>query len=127
MFPWLRLGQPLKCTGGISRELSNSCVPPFLMNSPTGYDAYCRGLAHLGRRSGKEAAEEFQKLLDNRGLLALSPYWGLAHLGLARAYAMSGDTDKARAMYREFLALWKDADADIPIFRQAKEEYAKLK
>ena len=97
------------------------------VSAPTAYGAYCRGLAHLGQRSGKEAAEEFQKLLDNRGLLALSPYWALAHLELARAYAMSGDTDKARAMYREFLALWKDADRDIPVFKQAKAEYAKLK
>jgi serine/threonine protein kinase/tetratricopeptide (TPR) repeat protein len=97
------------------------------VSAPTGYGAYCRGLAHLGQRSGKEAAEEFQKLLDNRGPLAFSPYWVLAHLGLARAYAMSGDTYKARAMYREFLVLWKDADPDIPVIKQAKEEYAKLK
>src|SRR5712692_792909 len=96
------------------------------VSAPTAYGAYCRGLAHLGRRSGKEAAEEFQKLLDNRGLLAISPYWNLAHLGLARAYAISGEMDKARAMYREFLALWKNADPDLPILKQAKAEYRKL-
>ena len=114
---------------GAVEQLRSTVLYEFAdgVSAPTAYSAYCRGLAHLGRRSGKEAAEEFQKLVDNRGLLALSPYWDLAHLGLARAYTMSGDTAKARAMYREFLALWKDADSDIPIFKQAKEEYAKLK
>jgi eukaryotic-like serine/threonine-protein kinase len=97
------------------------------VSAPTAYGAYCRGLAHLGRRSGKEAAEEFQKLLDNRGLLALSPYWNLAHLGLARGYAISGETDKARAMYGEFLALWKNADPDLPILKQAQAEYRELR
>jgi eukaryotic-like serine/threonine-protein kinase len=113
---------------GAVEELRSTVPYEFAdgVSAPTAYGAYCRGLAHLGRRSGKEAAEEFQKLLDNRGQLALSPYWNLAHLGLARAYALSGDTDKARAMYREFLALWKDADPEIPILKQAKAEYAKL-
>jgi len=113
---------------GAVEELRSTVPYEFAdgVSAPTAYGAYCRGFAHLGRRSGKEAAEEFQKLLDNRGQLALSPYWNLAHLGLARAYALSGDTDKARAMYREFLALWKDADPEIPILKQAKAEYAKL-
>jgi hypothetical protein len=57
----------------------------------------------------------------------ISPYWNLAHLSLARAYAMGGDTDKARGMYREFLALWKNADPDIPILLQAKKEYAEFR
>jgi tetratricopeptide (TPR) repeat protein len=76
---------------------------------------------------GSEAAAEFQKILDHRSLVWNFPLGALAHLGLARAYAMQGDTAKARAAYQDFLTLWKDADPDIPIFKQAKFEYAKLK
>jgi eukaryotic-like serine/threonine-protein kinase len=76
-------------------------------------------------RDGNRAAVEFQKFIDPRGLVVNS--WGaLARLGLARAYALQGDTAKARAAYQDFLTLWKDADPDIPILRQAKAEYAKL-
>jgi hypothetical protein len=73
-----------------------------------------------------EAAAEFQKILDHRGIVLNEPIGALAHLGLARAYAMQGDTAKAHAAYQDFLTLWKDADADIPIFIAAKAEYAKL-
>ncbi|HYA24975.1 MAG TPA: winged helix-turn-helix domain-containing protein [Terriglobales bacterium] len=90
----------------------------------TGMTAYYRGYAFLRMRSSKEAAAEFQKVLDHRG--AASFYWPLAHLGLARAYALSGDTDKSRAAYREFLDLWRDADPDVPLLKEAKAEYAKL-
>jgi cytochrome c-type biogenesis protein CcmH/NrfG len=75
---------------------------------------------------GKEAAAEFQKIIDHRGMVLNSPIGALAHLGLARAYAMQGDTAKARAAYQDFLTLWKDADPDIPILKEAKAEYAKL-
>lgn len=74
---------------------------------------------------GSEAAAEFQKFLDHRGLVANCPLAALAHLQLGRAYAM-GDTAKARAAYQDFLTLWKDADPDIPILKQAKTEYARL-
>jgi len=88
--------------------------------------AYIRGEAYLGAKQGSAAATEFQKLLDHRGLVANCWTGALAHLGLARAYAFSGDKAKARTAYQDFLALWKDADSDIPILKQAKAEYGKL-
>jgi hypothetical protein len=87
---------------------------------------YVRAAAHLSEQEGATAAREFQKLLDHRGLLWNCATGPLARLGLARAYAMQGDKAKARADYEEFLALWEDADPDIPIYKQAKVEYAKL-
>jgi hypothetical protein len=74
----------------------------------------------------KEAALEFQGILDRRHTVESTPVMALARLQLARAYVLQGDNDKARAAYRDFLALWKDADADIPILKQAKTDYAKL-
>ena len=76
---------------------------------------------------GSAAAAEFQKILDHRGLLWNCATGALAHLGLARAYVLLGDTVRAKADYQDFLALWKDADPDIPILIAAKAEYAKLK
>ena len=75
---------------------------------------------------GNRAAAEFQKFLDHRGLVGNFPWGALARLGLARAYAMQGDTAKTRTAYRDFVTLWKDADPDIPILKEAKAEYAKL-
>jgi len=91
------------------------------------YPVFVRGEAYLAAHQGKEAAAEFQKILDHRGIVLNEPIGALAHLGLARAYAMQGDTAKAKAAYQDFLTLWKDADLDIPILKQAKAEYAKLK
>jgi tetratricopeptide (TPR) repeat protein len=88
--------------------------------------AYVRGEAWLMLHDGNRAAAEFQKFIDHRGLVGNFPGGALARLGLARAYAFVGDTAKARAAYRDFLTLWKDADADIPILKEAKAEYAKL-
>jgi tetratricopeptide (TPR) repeat protein len=90
------------------------------------YPVYLRGQAYLMARQGKEAAAEFQKIIDHRGIVLNFPLGALAHLGLGRAYALQGDTAKARAAYQDFLSLWKDADPDIPILKQAKAEYAKL-
>ena len=86
-----------------------------------------RGQAYLGLRAGKEAAVEFQKILDHRGVSPTSFHWALAHLGSARATALTGDAAKSRKMYEAFLQLWKDADADIPILIAAKAEYARLR
>jgi Flp pilus assembly protein TadD len=91
------------------------------------YPAYVRAEAHLRAHEGKEAAAEYQKLLDHPGIVLNSATAALAHLGLGRAYALQGDTAKAHAAYQDFFALWKDADTDIPIFKQARSEYAKLK
>jgi hypothetical protein len=90
------------------------------------YPAYVRGQAYLLEQNGIAAAAEFQKLLDHRGIVLNSVTGSLAHLQIARAYAMMGDTVKAKASYQDFLTLWKDADSDIPILKQAKAEYAKL-
>jgi eukaryotic-like serine/threonine-protein kinase len=95
------------------------------LDTPLGC-AYLRGEAYLALRDGNAAAAEFQKLLDHRGVVGNAPIGALAHLGIARAYALQGDAAKARIGYNEFFALWKDADPDIPILQQAKAEYAKL-
>ena len=87
---------------------------------------YVRGLAYLAARQGAEAAAEFQKILDHRGVVASDPIGALAHLQLGRAFALSPDKTKAKAAYQDFLTLWKDADSDIPILMQTRAEYAKL-
>ena len=92
----------------------------------TLYPAYIRGQAQLLAHNGSAAAIEFQRFLDHRGIVINFPLGTLAHLGLARAYVLSGDTAKARTKYQDFFALWKDADPDIPILKEAKAEYAKL-
>jgi tetratricopeptide (TPR) repeat protein len=89
--------------------------------------AYLRGEAYLMLHDGNAAAAEFQKFIDHRGVVMNFPWGALARLGLARAYAMQGDNAKARAAYQDFLMLWKDADPDVPVLREAKAEYAKLK
>lgn len=99
--------------------------PPFQLE--TLYPAYLRGEAYLSAHQGGAAAAEFQKLIDHRGMTTNFLTGALAHLGLARAYALSGDTAKSKAAYQDFLALWKDADPDIPVLKDAKAEYAKLK
>ena len=92
----------------------------------TLYPVYIRGLAQLMARNGSAAATEFQRIIDHRGIVLNFPLGALAHLQLGRAYVMSGDTAKARTAYQDFFALWKDADPDIPILKEAKAEYAKL-
>jgi tetratricopeptide (TPR) repeat protein/predicted Ser/Thr protein kinase len=87
---------------------------------------YLRGEAFLMLHDGNAAAQEFQKFIDHRGVVMNFPWGALARLGLARAYAMQGDTAKAKGAYQDFLTLWKDADPHIPIFNAAKSEYAKL-
>ena len=92
---------------------------------------YLRGEAYLMLNDGKAAAAEFQKFIDHRGVVGNFSWGALARLGLARAYALDVATDptardKARTAYQDFLTLWKDADPDIPIYKQAKAEYAKL-
>jgi predicted Zn-dependent protease len=113
MLQWavpVELGTPLSTQG-----------PPCL------YPVYVRGEAYLAAGQGSAAAAEFQKLIDHRGITWSCTTGALARLGLGRAYALAGDKTKAYAAYQDFLALWKDADPDIPILKQAKAEYAKLK
>ena len=103
---------------------------PGLLSSPAFshalYPVYVRGQAFLAIHQGDKAAANFQKILDHRGVVLNGPIGALAHLGLARANVLQGDNDKARTAYHDFLTLWKDADPDIPILKQANAEYAKL-
>jgi tetratricopeptide (TPR) repeat protein len=98
---------------------------------PTGfnslYPAYIRGLAYLQMGEGRLASAEFQKLLDHRGIVGKEVTGALSHLQLARAQRMMGDQAAARKSYEDFLTLWKNADSDIPIYQQAKTEYAMLR
>jgi tetratricopeptide (TPR) repeat protein len=91
------------------------------------YPVYLRGEAYLATKGGTAAVEEFQKILDHPGVVQNEPIGALAHLGLGRAFALAGDSAKAKTAYQDFFALWKHADPDIPILQQAKAEYAKLK
>ena len=90
------------------------------------HSAYVRGEALLAARRYAEAAAEFQKILDHRGIVGSDPIGALAHVQLGRAFVLSGDKIKAKTAYMDFLTLWKDADPDIPILTQARAEYAKL-
>ena len=105
-------------------ELGQTTYSSYSWNSM--YPVYLRGEAYLASHQGSQAAAEFQKILDHRGIVVNEPIGALAHLQIGRAYAMQGDTSKAKAAYQDFLTLWKDADPDIPIFIAAKAEYAKL-
>ena len=117
----------------LSRDDSSKAVDvlqaaaPYELGSDSGlFPIYVRGEAYLAGHQGGEAAAEFQKILDHRGIVLNEPIGALAHLQIGRAYAMQGDTAKASAAYQDFLTLWKDADPDIPILKQAKAEYARL-
>ena len=91
------------------------------------YPVYLRGEAYLSAKQGTAAASEFQKIVDHSGVVGNQPIGALARLGMARAYALSGDTAKAKTSYQDFFTLWKSAEPDIPILKQAKAEYAKLR
>jgi eukaryotic-like serine/threonine-protein kinase len=108
----LRTAEPYELTGASSK----SCLYPL----------YVRGEAYLAAKEGTAAATEFQKILDHRGIVEGCETGALAHLGLARAFVVLGNLEKARAAYQEFLALWNDADPDIPVLISAKAEYTKL-
>ena len=104
-------------------------LPYELGGPPPGismYPAYVRGLAFLAQKNGPAAAAEFQKFLDHSTIIQNFLLGSLAHVQLARAYVISGDTVKAKAAYQDFLTLWKDADPDVPILKEAKAEFAKL-
>jgi hypothetical protein len=110
----------LDLEASVPYELGGTLAFPYL------YPGWVRGQAHLAAHNGVAAAAEFQKVIDHPGIVVNQPIGSLAHLGLGRAYTLSGDNVKARAAYQNFLTLWKDADPDIPILIAAKSEYAKL-
>jgi DNA-binding winged helix-turn-helix (wHTH) protein len=125
-------GQPTKATELLQTAISYERGAPstggseYLLGAGNLHSAYVRGLAHLAAHQGAEAAAEFRKILDHRGLVILDPIGALARLELGRAYALSKDTAKARTAYEDFLVLWKDADTGIPVLGQAKSEYGRL-
>jgi hypothetical protein len=91
------------------------------------WPVYLRGQAYLRLRAGAEAAAEFQKILDHRGIVPDSILYPLAQLGLARSAALSGELDKSRRAYEAFFALWQDADPELPVLKEAAQEYKQLK
>ena len=116
----LNHSQPLKAIQLLQTAL------PYELGAGNLYPAYIRGESYLSTHQGREAVLEFQKILDHRGIVVTDPIGALAHLQLGRAYVLEGDNGKAHAAYKDFLTLWKDADPDIPILKQAKTEYEKL-
>ncbi len=118
---WLDRHNPHKAI-----EILKQAEPYELGDTPAMYPVYVRGIAYLQAGQAEEAAVEFQKILDHPGILLNHLPGALAHLQIGRAYAMAGDTAKAKAAYQDFFTLWKDADLDIPILKEAKAEYAKL-
>jgi eukaryotic-like serine/threonine-protein kinase len=119
---------------GVELQRGNATQALEQLQAATRYEAaaefwppYLRGQAYLQLKQGSEAAAEFQKVLAHRGYAPLSPLYPLAHLGLARAAALTGDTAQRRKAYEDFFAMWKEADADLPILRTAKREYDQLR
>jgi tetratricopeptide (TPR) repeat protein len=117
-------------------ELLKAVWPYELSQAANLYPTYIRGVAYLLSHHGEEAAAEFQRILDHRGIVLNNPWGALAHLGQARAYTLKAKSAqgpdaenyklRARAAYQDFLTLWKDADTAIPVLKEAKAEYAKL-
>ncbi len=131
--PTLRAQAALNRNDGAKAVEALKTVAPYELGvadtnsfSTNLYPVYVRGQAYLAMHRGEQAAEEFQTILDRRGVVVDAPIGALAHLGLGRAYAMAGDATKARTAYDDFFSLWKDGDPDIPIVQQAHVEYAKL-
>ncbi len=131
----LQRHEPVKAIGILHPSVPYELADPPPFSAGTMYPVYLRGQAYLAAgnsagnaaANGAQAAAEFQKILDHPGVLVNFPLLSLSHLGLARARALSGDQAAARTAYQDFFALWKDADPDIPILKQAKAEYEKLK
>ena len=130
--PTIKAALELDTNGATKSLVYLEAAAPYELGEPpqfqlgTLYPAYIRGQAQLMAHNGAAAAAVFQKFLDHRGIVGNFPLGALAHLGLARAYVLSGDTAKAKTAYQDFLALWKDADPDIPTLKEAKAEYANL-
>jgi tetratricopeptide (TPR) repeat protein len=122
----MKHGHPDEAITVLEQTLPYELGAPAPLDVGTLYPAYLRGQAYLMMHNGSAAAAEFQKVLDHRGIVLNYPLGALAHLQRGRAFAMSGDNAEAKAAYQDFLTLWKDADPDIPILKQAKAEYAKL-
>lgn len=122
----LQRKQPAKAVDALE-----SARPYELGGGPTApldfWPIYLRGQAYIDLHDGAKALAEYQRIADHRGLAPTSPLYALARLETARAYSLQGDSNKARTAYQDFFAVWKDADPDVPILKQAKAEYEKLK
>jgi hypothetical protein len=130
--PTIRAAVALQAGSGRKAIQALTPVAPYELGSPAQslnvalYAVYLRGQGLIATHQGSTAAAEFQNILDHPGAVGNEPIGALAHLGLGRAYALSGEGAKSRTAYQDFLALWKDADSDIPVLKEAKTEYAKL-
>ena len=130
--PTIKAATDLNANNAPQAVVFLEAAAPYELGQPpqlpmgTMYPVYIRGQAQLMAHNGAAAATEFQKFLEHRGVTLNFPLGALAHLGLARAYALQGDTVKAKTAYNDFFALWKDADPDVPILIAAKAEFAKL-
>ena len=125
----LKRGEPSRAVEELQVAIPNESAVPgitFFASFGAFYPAYVRGEAYLASHKGGEAAAEFERILDHRGIVFGDPIGALAHLQLGRALVLSGEKTRAKAAYQDFLTLWKDADPDIPVLKQAKAEYAKL-
>jgi len=122
----LRSGKPAKAVEELEKASPYELGIPSIPYTLSLHPVYLRGEAYLAASQAAAAAAEFQKFLDHPGVVLNEPMASLAHLGLARAYAMAGDSAKSKTAYQDFFALWKDADPDIPILKRARAEYAKL-
>ena len=122
----LQSGSPTKALAALAPAAPYELGTPAQSVAFALYPVYLCGEAYVAARQGSAAVAEFQKILGHPGVVQNEPIGALAHLGLARAYAISGDAAKAKGAYQDFLALWKDADPNIPIVKEVKAEYAKL-
>ena len=129
-FPTVDAAMELNIQNASQALITLEAAAPYDLGGPTPfgnlYPVYVRGSAFLVQHNGNAAAAEFQKFLDHPGIIVNFPLGALAHLQLGRAYTLSGDTTKAKTAYQDFFALWKDADPDIPVLKEAKAEFAKL-
>jgi ATP/maltotriose-dependent transcriptional regulator MalT len=121
----LQHGDAAKAVQELESATANELGQPRLLIGPM-YPVYVRGEAYLAEGRGAEAAAEFTKILDHRGVVVSDPVGALARLELARAYRMAGDRVQAKTAYEDFLALWKNADADLTLLAQAKRENGEL-
>jgi len=122
----LQAGKPAQAIEALAPAVPYELGSPAQALTFSLYPAYLRGEAYVAAHQSSVAAAEFQKIIDHPGVAQNEPIAALAHLGLARAYALFGDPAKAKTAYQDFLALWKNADPDLPILQQAKTEYARL-
>ncbi len=126
----LQLGKPAEALQKLEPALSNEFALPgtaFFASFGSLYPAYVRGQTYLAAKRPADAAVEFRKIISRRGLVMEDPIDAIARLQLARALAASGDLPRARASYEDFLTLWKQADTDVPLLKQAQAEAAKLR